>query len=1489
MSAAPKPVAEDVVVGIDGRPTNKRFQNMFEEEVVLTEKQKLRKELIDNKDKMKEFLKTMTPTDIFILFDEDDSGLISFEEFRKLLPYLDIYISDAKAFRYFRLCDSDESGEIDVDEFQVALFACDPTSGNPVGFQPSRNLTPMDAFEMFDEDQSGYLDEDEYRYAMEYLKIPILDEVLENAFFAKDYNFTGKIDYDEFRDIFIEVCDVRQELEDRDIDVPTLMRKKTMRKMLKEVLLEEEMKERKALAEARRHKQWILNIRETKKIIQKAEFLAYRELRSALDAAGHVYCIGSGAFGQFSAPALNSMQTKKFKFEFFDKVLELWNDRVRPEQLVDRLRSQRKNQEQEEERDAERLLSGLGAIAKSKVTRKAVIDPFVEAQQSPFAGLAVSVNTGALWGKRVHQVAVSENVLFALADTGEVFTWGGNSYWWHEIQPDSLYQTKWRGDTTARSQLLMNTMEKQLPPDASLEQSFDQLSAEDKKAEMIKIVAKYYNVWEPPPNPAQRMIYLEKDIMSKIIYDQAKFSLQCRGKQIGEMTKMQLVEALYQDIVLEKRLLGERAHKAIREIEIQVAGLQKRKKKKLADKFLKRIDEMWLPLREVQAENRAAELSKELAEVQERQVKVAQNYTDWRKRVQRKREDMGAEFTPRGNSLQIDIVGSTPRGPEPATPRGYQAGIQIASGTAHACLVHKSGQLYTWGVGAAGRLGLDLTEQGNPQADSSKPKLLQALAERPVIRVACGHSHTGAIVSGMSRNDLYMWGSTVSGKCGFGAVVASEECFCSIPTKVLVGKEDRSIKKLSCGSAHSAVVTEAGQLYVFGCGDGGRLGLGYGSLATRYEPTLVPALSRERIASVSCGNSTTLVSTEVHHEWIGEMAHRHRRLTGGVVYMAGSGNVLGEQYEDFTRLNLSSPDGEHIPAKQVSAGYLHSALVTADGEVYCWGHNRAGCCGQPLSVRFLDTPQSIQFFHTAPTNLALKKKAYQSSTFNERDAKYAVNGKKEGKGVNKATCTQLENQPWIEIDLGAMALIDKVLVWNRTDEPIDRNEPPDLYSSRLFPAWVMVGRDPFLKPADSMSLKENLKNAVCRAKLTENMRCSTWRCPANAQGRYVRVQLEKFQTLSVAEIEVYGYWGISRGVGRVSFIAAGRDVTVAVVRPSNDPKDVENMYKRAAYADARNADILRQFETFTLEYDKFGRGDVLMKDCPICKRLDKCECCCFYDTFERDVKRMPPVIGGRRRRLNSIGEFLINENKPPLQPIVVPKSDRPSKLQMKFNEWFGENGQSSFGFLKSMFGSSNKSYITPKEALDADPMAMMNELQYIQKLNDEKIKAKEKEQAKLKGVTPEPDVVKMADNLATIEDENFDSFLDDDEEAEADDDHDVGAIIDVSVTSSNNNVNQDSVAGHSSVGASVVPQLIPPSDKVHGYGKKNRDFQPGDTLPTGHKVKVAYPKSIAEEIGEKYEASQEWERKKEEEKIAAQKEKERRKSRMALSKTKSKK
>lgn len=116
----------------------------------------------------------LNPRQLFNKYDTDKSGLISFEEFRAILPDLGIHISIPKAMKYFKFCDSDDSGEIDFEEFQVALFITDPQTGNPVGFAPNSLLSPKDAFEMFDKDGSGKIDEDEFAFLLEYLNVKIV-------------------------------------------------------------------------------------------------------------------------------------------------------------------------------------------------------------------------------------------------------------------------------------------------------------------------------------------------------------------------------------------------------------------------------------------------------------------------------------------------------------------------------------------------------------------------------------------------------------------------------------------------------------------------------------------------------------------------------------------------------------------------------------------------------------------------------------------------------------------------------------------------------------------------------------------------------------------------------------------------------------------------------------------------------------------------------------------------------------------------------------------------------------------------------------------------------------------------------------------------------------------------------------------------------------------------------------------------------------------
>lgn len=60
----------------------------------------------------------------------------------------------------------------------------------------------------------------------------------------------------------------------------------------------------------------------------------------------------------------------------------------------------------------------------------------------------------------------------------------------------------------------------------------------------------------------------------------------------------------------------------------------------------------------------------------------------------------------------------------------------------------------------------------------------------------------------MKLHILIYRGSTVTGKCGFGPEAVSEECYCSIPTRVFVGPENKRIRRLSCGGSHTGVITE---------------------------------------------------------------------------------------------------------------------------------------------------------------------------------------------------------------------------------------------------------------------------------------------------------------------------------------------------------------------------------------------------------------------------------------------------------------------------------------------------------------------------------------------------------------------------------------------------------------------------------------------------------------------------------------------------------
>jgi hypothetical protein len=135
------------------------------------------------------------------------------------------------------------------------------------------------------------------------------------------------------------------------------------------------------------------------------------------------------------------------------------------------------------------------------------------------------------------------------------------------------------------------------------------------------------------------------------------------------MTKMELINALFDDVQLEIQMLGAKGHQVVKELESLYLAQIKRNNKKESDKILKKIDEMWSPLREMQVEKNAARATKRITDQNIAVIKVESDYVDWRERIAGKRDEMDPILSPRGRNLEIYLHGVTPRGPEISTPR----------------------------------------------------------------------------------------------------------------------------------------------------------------------------------------------------------------------------------------------------------------------------------------------------------------------------------------------------------------------------------------------------------------------------------------------------------------------------------------------------------------------------------------------------------------------------------------------------------------------------------------------------------------------------------------------------------------------------------------------------------------------------------------------------------------------------------------------------
>lgn len=182
-----------------------------------------------------------------------------------------------------------------------------------------------------------------------------------------------------------------------------------------------------------------------------------------------------------------------------------------------------------------------------------------------------------------------------------------------------------------------------------------------------------------------------------------------------------------------------------------------------------------------------------------------------------------------------------------------QKAVAVTAGYHNNLVLTEKGDVWSWGWGAHGQLGLGDTR------DREIPTIIDALSGLGVVSLSCGDRHSFAVTT---EGAVYGWGSNEFGQLGTGE---RGDTLLS-PTRIpaLAGLV---VVSMSCGDRHSAAVTNIGAVYTWGCGTDGQCG--HGDFQDTARPRLVEALAHTTVVSVHCGHNFTMAVTNqgVVYSW----------------------------------------------------------------------------------------------------------------------------------------------------------------------------------------------------------------------------------------------------------------------------------------------------------------------------------------------------------------------------------------------------------------------------------------------------------------------------------------------------------------------------------------------------------------------------------------------------------------------------------------------
>lgn len=173
------------------------------------------------------------------------------------------------------------------------------------------------------------------------------------------------------------------------------------------------------------------------------------------------------------------------------------------------------------------------------------------------------------------------------------------------------------------------------------------------------------------------------------------------------------------------------------------------------------------------------------------------------------------------------------------------AAAAVAAGDTHSMVVTAQGRLFAFGRNEWGQLGL------GHKTKTSKPTHVQAFDGARVKLVSCGRYHTVVVTEG---EKVFACGSNTEGQLGVKVTGESSAVFVHVASL-----PPGPFRALSCGADHTIIIAEDGGVYAWGAGAVGQLGNG---MKPQPVPKPVKFKTKRRMALVACGYYHTLCVSE---------------------------------------------------------------------------------------------------------------------------------------------------------------------------------------------------------------------------------------------------------------------------------------------------------------------------------------------------------------------------------------------------------------------------------------------------------------------------------------------------------------------------------------------------------------------------------------------------------------------------------------------------